>query len=95
MKLLAKPGAEEALASFIAGALPLVEAEPGTTTWIAYRTAPATFWIVDTNPDESGRQEHLNGQVPAALTGRADELLAAEPEFHLGDVLAAKPASAA
>lgn len=35
--LSAKPGKEEGLASFLAGALPLAQAEPDTTAWFAIR----------------------------------------------------------
>jgi quinol monooxygenase YgiN len=90
VKLQARPGAEEALAQFIIGALPIVLTEPGTSTWVAYRESTDTFWIVDTNPTEADRDAHLNGRVPAALMARADELLATPPEFHMANVLAIK-----
>ena len=47
--------------------------------WFAVRTGPSSFAIVDVFPDEAGRQAHLDGQVAAALIGKADELLAAQP----------------
>ena len=33
VKLVAKPGAEEAVAKFLKGALALANAEPGTSVW--------------------------------------------------------------
>jgi quinol monooxygenase YgiN len=92
VKLQAQPGAEEALAEFVTSALPIVMEEPGTIQWIAYRTTHDTFWIVDTNPDEEARERHLSGAVPQALMAQADQLLLAEPEFHMASVLATKHA---
>jgi quinol monooxygenase YgiN len=90
VKLQAKPGAEDSLAEFVASALPIVNEEPGTTVWIAYRTSADTFWIADTNPTPLDRDAHLNGRVPQALAARAAELLAVDPEFHMADVIAVK-----
>ena len=86
----AKAGKEEDVASFLAGALPLVDAEPQTVAWFAVRLGPSVFAIVDAFPDDRGRRAHLEGAVAAALTGRAGELLAAPPEIQQVDVLAAK-----
>ena len=51
----------------------------GTPIWLALRTDASTFWIVDAFPGEPERQAHLQGQIAAALLGRADELLGAPP----------------
>jgi hypothetical protein len=91
VKLTAKAGQEDALRSFLAGALPLADAESGTPIWLALRTDASTFWIVDAFPGEPERRAHLQGQIAAALLGRADELLGAPPEINQADVLAAKP----
>jgi quinol monooxygenase YgiN len=90
VSLEAKPGKEAALASFLAGALPLVEQEPQTVAWFAVRLDTSSFAIVDVFPDEEGRAAHLAGAVAAALRERADELLAAPPGIQELDVLAAK-----
>ena len=45
--------AEEELASFLEGALPLVEQEPQTTTWFAVRFGGSRFAIFDTFPDDA------------------------------------------
>jgi quinol monooxygenase YgiN len=91
VKLTAKAGKEEELGSFLAGALPLADAETGTPIWLALRTDPSTFWIVDAFPGEEQRQAHLQGQIAAALMAKADDLLGAPPEIGQADVLAAKP----
>jgi quinol monooxygenase YgiN len=70
--------------------LPLAQAEPGTISWYAARTSETTFWIFDTFPSEGARQAHINGQIAAALTAKADELLAQPPEILAADVLASK-----
>lgn len=70
--------------------MPLVQGERETVAWFAFRSGPSTFAIVDAFPDDDGRQQHLNGQVAAALLARADELLAAPPEIVDVDILAAK-----
>ena len=90
VELQAKPGQEDAVASFLTGALPLVESEPETSAWFALRLTDSTFAIFDAFPNEEGRRAHLDGPVAAALLERAGELLAAPPEIRAVDVLAAK-----
>jgi quinol monooxygenase YgiN len=90
VRLEAKPGMEEELASFLRDALPLVQAEAETTAWLALRAGPTSFAIVDVFPDDAGRQAHLDGAVARALLGRATELLSEPPGIEPTDVLAAK-----
>lgn len=58
VRLEAKPGQEAALADFLASALPLVNAESGTTAWFALKFGPSTFGVFDAFADEAGRQAH-------------------------------------
>ncbi len=90
VSLEAKAGSEDDLASFLAGALPLVREEPETTAWFAARLGPTRFAIFDTFPGESGRDAHLAGQVAAALMQQAPELLAQAPTIEQVDILAEK-----
>lgn len=90
VELKARPGKEEAVATFLAGARSLVEAEPGTIAWFAVRFDSETFAIFDAFNDETGREAHLAGQVAAALMAQADELLATAPVIRKGSVLADK-----
>ena len=90
VRLEAKAGMEDELASFLRDALPLVQGEPETVAWLALRTGTTSFAIVDAFPDDAGRQAHLDGAVAAALLGRAEELLAETPEIEHVEVLAAK-----
>lgn len=88
--LEAKPGKEKDLENFLAGALPLVQAEPATITWYAIRMGPGKFGIFDTFADDSGREAHLQGKVAAALMAKASELLAHPPKIEKIGILAAK-----
>ena len=88
VELEARPGKEDEVAGFLAGAVPLVLDEPATTAWFALRRGPSTFGIFDAFPDDEGRQAHLSGKVAEALMAYADELLATPPAIHHVDVLA-------
>jgi len=88
--LEAKPGKENELESFLAGALPLVQAEPATVTWYAIRMGPGKFGIFDTFADDAGREAHLQGKVASALMAKASELLAKSPKIEKIGILAAK-----
>ncbi len=90
VRLEAKPGKEAAVADFLAGALPLANAEARTTAWFALRFGPSTFGIFDAFADEAGRQAHLDGPIAAALMANASALLAEAPSIEKVDLLAAK-----
>ncbi len=88
--LEAKPGKEDEVAEFLAGALPLVQAEPDTTAWFGIRLGPNTFGIFDAFPGDEGRQAHLSGKVAEALMANADDLFSSPPDIKQVDVLADK-----
>jgi quinol monooxygenase YgiN len=88
--LQAKPGKEEEVATFLAGALPLVQQEAQTTAWFAMRKGPSGFAISDAFGDQAGRDTHLAGQIAAALMTRAPELLAQPPTIEKVEILADK-----
>lgn len=90
VSLEAKPGKEREVAEFLRSARPLVDDEPQTVAWFAFRTGERSFAIVDAFPDEAGRRAHLEGAVAAALVARADELLASTPAIDPVDVVSAK-----
>ncbi len=90
VRLEAKPGKENEVAQFIAGALPLAQEEAGTTVWFAVRFGPSTFAIFDAFADDTGRQAHLGGRIAAALMAKAGELLATPPTIEKWDALAVK-----
>jgi quinol monooxygenase YgiN len=90
VRLEARPGREDELATFLESALRLVADEPETVVWLAVRSGRSSFAIVDAFPGDAGRQAHLDGPVAAALLARADELLADAPAIEHVDVLAAR-----
>jgi len=92
VRLEAKPGQEEALESFLRGALPLANQEMFTPVWFALKLGPSTFGIFDAFTDDTSRKDHLTGQIASALMSRAGELLAGAPHIEQVDVLASKMA---
>ena len=46
VQLEAKPGKEHEVEQFLKSALPLVQAETGTTTWYALKMSPSKFTYV-------------------------------------------------
>lgn len=89
-RLVAKPGKEEEVASFLAGALPLAEKEEKTIVWFALRLSKNEFGIFDAFADDTGRKAHLNGPIAAALMAKAGELLSEPPKIEQVDLLASK-----
>ena len=59
VRLVAKPGKEAEVASFLEGGLALAQEEPATIAWFAIRLGPSEFGIFDAFPDDAGRQAHL------------------------------------
>ena len=88
--LKAKAGKEAEVEEFLKSALPLAESEPNTATWYAIKFDDSTFGVFDTFDDENGRDEHLNGQIAAALMAKADELFSVAPDIKKLEVLAEK-----
>lgn len=88
--LQARAGKQAEVEAFLASALPLVEAETGTTNWYAFRIGPATFGIFDTFPGEGGRAAHVNGEVAKALFQHAQELFVTPPQIQPVDIIAEK-----
>src|SRR5271169_2403738 len=86
-KLVAKADTAAEVATFLADAVQLANAEAGTIVWFALRTDPTTYWIVDAFASETDRQAHISGPIAAALMANADRLLAAAPEILPADVL--------
>jgi quinol monooxygenase YgiN len=89
-QMKAKPGKEAELESFLKSALPLAQAETGTTTWYALKIGPGRYGIFDTFADSDARDAHLKGEIAKALFAKAEELLDGEPEIDKPEILAAK-----
>jgi quinol monooxygenase YgiN len=90
VSLEAKPGKEQEVADLLRAARLLVNDEPQTVAWFAFRTGTWSFAIVDAFPDEAGRSARLEGAVAAALGERAGDLLAWPPMIEPVDVVSAK-----
>jgi quinol monooxygenase YgiN len=88
--LEAKPGKGDELAAFLEGGRALAVAEEGTVTWYAFKIDDTTYGIFDTFETEEARQAHLNGEIPKALGQVAPDLLAADPNIRLIDVISVK-----
>jgi quinol monooxygenase YgiN len=95
VRMEAKAGHEEEVETFLREGLALVDAEPATIVWFAFRLGPSTFGIFDAFPDENGRRAHLEGRVASALKERAGEMLAEPPAIEQLDMLAGKLPAAA
>lgn len=89
VRIEAKPGKEEDVAGFLAGAVDLANQEPDTADWFAIRIGPSTFGVFDTFADDAGRQAHLSGEIAKALMGAVGDLVE-EPTIEPVDVLAKK-----
>ena len=79
VRLEAKPGQEIAVADFLRSALPLANAESGTTAWFALKFGPSTFGVFDAFADEAGREAHLHGPIAAALMANHSAKLSKGP----------------
>ncbi len=90
VRLVAKPGKEETVAMFLAGAQPLAVAEAFTPAWFALRASPTVFYIVDAFASDADRSKHLAGEIAKALMSHAGELLAEPPAIEKVDVLGSK-----
>jgi quinol monooxygenase YgiN len=88
--LEARSGKETEVEAFLESGRSIVEQEPGTVVWYAFRIDGSTFGIFDAFADEEGRQAHLSGSIPAALGEVGPQLLAKDPDIRLVDVLAVK-----
>ncbi|MCD2191768.1 putative quinol monooxygenase [Actinomycetospora soli] len=68
VRIEALPGRETDVEDFLQHGLTLVQDEPTTVRWVAFRFGPSSFGIYDAFPDDAGRQRHLNGPVGLSLT---------------------------
>ncbi len=90
VRLEAKEGKEADVENLLTGALDLVNQEAETPIWFAVKFSPSSFAIFDVFEDNDGREDHLGGQVAAALMAHADELFKNKLSIEMLDVLAAK-----
>ncbi len=85
----AKPGNEAAVERFFQEGLPIVQRQPASTVWYAFRLGPTTFGAFAAFATEAERLALLSVGGPV-LAERNSELFAEPPTFEMADVLAAK-----
>jgi quinol monooxygenase YgiN len=90
LTLEAKAGKGEELGAFLRAGRELALAEEGTVTWYAFRIDETRYGVFDTFETEDARAAHRGGEIPTALAGVADALLAAEPNLQAVEVIAVK-----
>jgi len=90
VEMKAKPGKESEVDDFLRSALPLANAETGTTAWFALKMSTSVFGIFDAFANDKDRDAHLNGPIAQALMYKAGYLLSEPPSIQKVDVLAAK-----
>ncbi|MES1247946.1 MAG: antibiotic biosynthesis monooxygenase [Actinomycetota bacterium] len=88
--LQAKPGKGSEVARFLESGREIVEREPGTVTWYAFKVDETTYGIFDTFESEDARQAHLGGEIPKALAQVGPDLFAADPDIRPVEILAVK-----
>jgi|SRR6478735_6375365 quinol monooxygenase YgiN len=90
VRLEAKPDKQEEVAALLRSAQALAEEESGTPLWFALRFSDTSFAVFDAFPDTNSREDHLGGQVAAALMAKAPELFVSSPMIEMADVIASK-----
>ena len=88
--LEAKAGKGAELAAFLEQGREIAVAEQGTVTWYAFEIGDGRYGIFDTFETEAARDAHLGGEIPKALAAVAGDLLAADPDIRLVEVVAVK-----
>lgn len=89
-------GKADAFAAVLERALPFIEAETGTTTWLAGRSAtePSTFFLVDVFASPEEQKTHMAGAAAALIVGESTDLLAEPPVVSPLSVVAVKNGAA-
>jgi hypothetical protein len=88
-----KDGDDPAVDSFFQNGKLIVEDQPSSTVWFAFRSGPNTFGAFAAFATESDRQALLAAGGPKLARGNA-ELFTRAPSFELVEVVAARQAGA-
>jgi hypothetical protein len=83
------PGSEAAAEEFFSDGLLVVESQPVTTSWYAYRAGPTTYGAFAVFATEEDREALLSSGGPQAVRSNAD-LFVRPPTFEKVDVIAAR-----
>jgi hypothetical protein len=87
-----KPGCDAQMAAFFKEGLPLVEAQPKTTVWFAFRVSETTYGAFAAFASDEDRDALLASGGPK-LSQTHQHLFAAPPSFDKIDVLEFRLAS--
>jgi hypothetical protein len=85
----AKPGNEALIQSFFDNGLAIVEGQPSTTMWIAFRTGPTSYGAFAAFANETDRDALLAAGGPK-LSREFAGLFVHAPSFEKADVLKAR-----
>jgi hypothetical protein len=85
----AKPGTDADIQRFFAGGLAIVERQPASTMWIAFRTGPTTYGAFAAFATEADRDALLSAGGPK-MSREFAGLFVDPPSFEKADVLEAR-----
>jgi hypothetical protein len=85
------PGADERAAAFFAEGLPLVEQQPNSTVWFAFRVNDTSYGAFAAFASHADRQALLSSGGPQ-LAQKYQDLFASRPTFVEVEVLQARVA---
>lgn len=84
-----EPGSDEEMVAFFREGLPIVEAQPETTVWFAFRVGDSTYGAFAAFATSEDRDALLASGGPQ-LSQKYRHLFAAPPSFEKVDVLEAR-----
>lgn len=85
----AQPGTDAEIQDFFSRGLAIVEQQPASTMWIAYRTGPTSFGAFAAFATEADRNALLSAGGPK-MSREFAELFVGAPTFEKADVLMAR-----
>jgi hypothetical protein len=88
----AKPNTEQEMAEFFRGGLRIVDGQPATTRWFAFRIGPTSYGAFAYFDNEADREVLLSTGGPVS-SARNAKLFAEAPVFQKIDILEARLAN--
>jgi hypothetical protein len=88
-RFITHPGLDSEVEAFFKEGLAVVEQQPASTSWFAFRLGPTTYGAFATFANEEDRTALLSTGGPVSAT-RHSELFAQPPTFEKFDVLEAR-----
>ena len=85
----AKPETEKEMERFFRNGLSIVEGQPSTTMWFAFRTGPASYGAFAAFETEADREALLSAGGPK-LSAEFAKLFASPPSFEKANILQAR-----